>query len=122
MPKSNETSVMHYYEYYPHYMGTLTTNFKVNIELMDELYDAYKKDTDDDNDVVYDKLKSLGNHYAFMDVLRVWPKIRKKLETKGEWADLWEEGSHGISMTNMKDAKHAVALVEAQMTMDEFDC
>jgi hypothetical protein len=101
-----------YYEHYPHYMGTANTEHKLDITKLDEVHDAYKKDENDG----YEALEELDlPGYAWGDIMREWPAIRKALEKKGEWSGEWEEGSHAISMTNIKDARDLVGKIEAEV-------
>ena len=99
-----------YYEHYPHYMGTMNTEHSVDIAKLDGVHDAFKKDKNEG----YEALEEMDlPGYAWGDIVREWPSIRKALENKGEWSGEWEEGSHGISMTNMKDARALVGKIEA---------
>jgi len=118
---------------------------KFDIEEMDELYDSHvaaekvrkpwsAKGTKqpalvDAHDLLAedfeDKLCNGGKVggltvYAWHDVVCNWPKIRKLLENKGEWSDMWEEGSHAISMTGFGDARALVGKIEAKVKEDEF--
>ena len=135
-----------YYEYYPHYMGTTTFEGDFDIEEMDQLHASYVAsekvrkpwsakvkqpalvlEQDRAEDAFESKLENnlegedeSGASYAWRDILTNWPKIRRALERKGEWADDWEEGSHGISMTSARDARKLVGKLEAKHTEDEF--
>jgi len=115
----------YYFEHYPHYMGTKNSKFATDINTIDEMHDLYldqkKRQLGDDEESWYGRLEEIGDSYAFGEVIQNWPQIRKQLETKGIWADQWEEGSHGISMDGMKDAAQQVAQIEAQIKADEFD-
>jgi len=113
----------YYFEHYPHYMGTKNSKFATDINSIDEIHDLYlaQKKIGFEDDGWYDKVQDIGDNYAFGDVIQNWPSIRRQLETKGVWADQWEEGSHGISMDSMRDAAQEVAQIEAKIKADEFD-
>ncbi len=104
-----EDKPLYYFEYYPHGAGTLVSKFKTTLNVVDDLALRYQREG---GDAIYDSVMILGRAYAFFDVLHEWPKIRKELETKGSWADGWEEGSHGLSTTHALDAKDAVIKLE----------
>ena len=110
----------YYFEHYPHYMGTKNSKFATNINSIDEIHDLYltEKDLGYQDKTWYDLLDGLGHSYAFADIIREWPVIRKALETKGVWAGQWEEGSHAISMESMNDAGEEVRKIEAQVAID----
>ena len=115
-----------HYEHYPHYLGTMDNETKVDITELDELSDryiaaggrgkAYEKDQE-----LYEDLEATLNGYASYEILDKWPKIRRALETKGVWSDMWEEGSHALSMQNMRDARSEVGKIEARIKQDEFE-
>ena len=122
----SRTTTAHYFEHYPHYMGTMNSKFEFDIEEVDEIHDLMtgqeNRELADDEQDWYDKMDEVLEHnYAFGEILREWPEIRKALENKGEWADTWEKGSHGISMTCMRDAATQVGLIEARVSQDEFE-
>lgn len=107
-----------HFEHYPHYMGTMNSETKVDITELDALSDRYIEDKDDPT---LDHLEEVLNGYAQYDIIENWPKIRHSLETKGVWADQWEEGSHALSMQSIGDAKSEVGKIEAKITQDEFE-
>lgn len=111
---ANVTTKAHYYEHYPHYMGTMTREFTFNIEEVDAIYDEMKADKNDTYEWA-EKADELGDAYAFNDIVREWAKIRKVLEKKGEWGGEWEEGSHAISMNSMKEARATVGKIEVEV-------
>jgi hypothetical protein len=113
----------YYFEHYPHYMGTKNSKFATKINTIDEIHDVYlsEKDLGYSDKTWYESLDALGHSYAFADIIREWPAIRKELETKGVWAGQWEEGSHAISMESMNDAGEEVRKIEAQVAIDTGD-
>lgn len=102
-----------YYEHYPHMSGTYNAELKLDIAEMDKVSDLYLKDKEEGFIHLEEEMDLPG--YAWGDILEGWPKIRKALEKVGEWSGEWEEGSHAISMTNMKDARALVGKIEAKV-------
>ena len=123
---SRYSHTCYYFEHYPHYMGTINSHGKVRIDELDRLHDLLvaAKGGDEEDDVmddVYMGLRDLVDNYALLDLVREWPKVRKALETKGVYGAGWEEGSHAISMTSMKDASAVCGQVEKQIQADTWD-
>lgn len=115
---------VYHFEHYPHYMGTMNSETKVDITELDALYDRYiesdKQPRDETDPTFWEDLVEALNGYAQYDIVENWPKIRRALETKGVWADTWEEGSHALSMQSLGDASAEVGKIEAKITQDEF--
>ncbi len=109
---TNRTNIAHYYEHYPHMSGTKNNECKIDIEELDAVSDKYKTDKNAGHEAL-EELALPG--YASYELMMNWPTIRKQLENKGEWSGEWEEGSHGISMTSMKDARDMVGKIEAEV-------
>lgn len=113
------TTTAHYYEHYPHMSGTKNNEIEFDIEKIDELFDLKKKEAkvgwQDQTwyELMNEYIESVG--YAFGDILEDWPRIRRALENKGEWSGRWEEGSHAISMTSVRDSRGLVGKIEAEV-------
>lgn len=113
-----------YFEHYPHYMGTMNSQAKIEIADLDELSDLYiaakdRKNVEAQNayDELYEERLLSENGYAWYEIIENWPALRRALETKGVYADEWEEGSHGLSMTSAKDAAKVCLEVEKEVQL-----
>jgi len=103
---------VYYFEYYPHYHGTLIRKFETSLNTIGDIYLKYQREG---GDAVMDDVSEIGDAYAFWDAFGQWPIVRKQLETKGHWADGWEEGSQGLSIKSMRDAREAVKVYEMNL-------
>ena len=129
-----------YYEYYPHYMGTMSATikfteaqFKKMIKLAKE---AIKADKDGEDDTKYEELddfiekiagKQKEKQFALITALTNYfdsprrpSSITNALKKKGVWSDEWEEGSHAFSTKGKKVAKEAVRKIEAEHCLDGY--
>ena len=102
---SGQKIPLFYYEYYPHYHGTMFRKFQTTVEDIDKFVLELK----DDPDVEEEIDERFGDAYAFWEVLAEWPNIRPEIQKNGHWVDMWEEGTHTLST---KSFKHAIELLK----------
>lgn len=128
-----------YFEYYPHYMGTMSSTIELDEDQMESLLVlatdlSVNPDSDDAYEKIDEAVDAIADEngctlYALVDALTGnWEnakdrpaKIVKKLEgKKGVFAGDWEEGSFAFSVKGEKAAKKAVAKIEAKHLEEEF--
>jgi len=131
-----------YFEYYPHYMGTMTATVQFTEKQFDKMLELAKgaikehKDGDGDDRPAYQKLDDFVTAiekdkkvtvYALTEALlnyfgspRRPSSIKAAIKKKGVWAGEWEEGSHAFATTKKK-AQDAVKAIEIKhCMMDDF--
>ena len=126
-----------YYEYYPHYMGTMSATIKFTEAQFNKIVKLAKAaikedkngDADDSREELEDFVEGIAKKqkqttYAFMEAVIDSPRrpstIATTLKKKGVWSDQWEEGSHAFSNKGAKVAKEAVRKIEAEHCLDGY--
>ena len=127
-----------YYEYYPHYMGTMSATIKFTEAQFNEMINlaknAIKANKADEDDTEYERLdnfietiakKQKEKVFAMTDALlnyfdspRRPSAIVNALKKKGVWSDQWEEGSFAFSNKGVNVAREAVRAIEAEHCLD----
>lgn len=123
-----------YYEYYPHYMGTMDVTLKFTNKEFEELISKVKamiKLHKTDSEAAYDMMDEIMDYaeskrttkdtvFALMDALvdhfekpRRPSTVANAIKKKGVWSGEWEEGSFAFATTERK-ARKAVAKIEAK--------
>lgn len=127
-----------YFEYYPHYMGTLEATVRFTPKQFEELIGLAKaavKEAEDDGpaDVALeeyiDEIEEAAGVtlYSIRDaVTGAWDEAKRRpttittaMKKKGLWSGEWEEGSHAFATTERK-ARKAVAKIEAKHHEEEM--
>lgn len=119
MVKSKAPRNIYYFEYYPHFLGTLVNTVKMTPTEFALLCETAKVDIDSDEfEELRVKLEKRNNAtmYAINEVFYGKGKamrIRNKVLKDGVYKGEWEEGSYAFA-TTLKAAKDAVRKIEAK--------
>jgi len=129
-----------YYEYYPHYMGTMDAIVEMtesefdNLIALAENVDATDHNDDDALEALEEACETAADKadvkcYAFIDAFTgYWNDergvpaaiVKKLAKKKGTWSGEWEEGSFAFSVKGAEAARKAVAKIEAGHLEDEI--
>lgn len=121
----NEPTVV-YYEYYPHYMGTLTRRREMPASDLINIA-SYVLSGADDEDEMFDTIEEFDDYvaelngkekgtFAFSNALidqyanegvKQAKAMMTALKTKGFWVGEWEEGTHYIALKEQETAAEA---------------
>lgn len=116
---------VYYYEYYPHYMGTMIATVKMTMKEFEQLCALGKKIVGLNEDEAYDEYlefmnaleaKNNAEIYAMDEVFAVRGRSTRILNKvqKGEvWSGEWEEGSFAFA-SKLRDAKDAIRKIEGK--------
>lgn len=125
-----DDTVLHYFEHYPHYMGTKNSSIEITFAELKAANEYFGSDRDDETDFIEDLVNEKENDgetvYSFSELFgddwgHTWKDVLSALNKTGTWAGQWEEGSHGLSVNSLKEAKAAVAMIETELTEDGDD-
>lgn len=119
--KADPKTKIYYYEYYPHYSGTIKVASVMTLGELQALIKAGKEGNDEE----YKKIKSVlekrakGTIYFLADIEEI--KVNQIL-SKGTWGRMTDEGSHAFSTVSLKAAQQKVKEIEAKnMDLEEAE-
>jgi len=113
---------IHYFEYYPHHMGTIRREVTFTFEQLGKLHTfAVNPDKHDEfNELETALTTESGPVYALHEALTGdkkedrFAKILAKLEKGKAFGDFWEEGSFAFSSVSMEKAIKKVRKLEQE--------
>lgn len=118
----SKEQIVTYYEYYPHYMGTLSCDTTMTMAEFEQFIGFAEKECDDEIDQIQQCLEARAGKpiYAMGSLFDSMSprKLLKTLKKKGVVGSLWEEGSFAFSIKGLKAAKQEVVKMECEIAFD----